>query len=53
MVVIKPGFAQNARPLGVGDVIVLDGDIDVVAHAPAEGADGVLDYGEFHDCPGE
>ena len=43
VVVEEPGLAQHAGPLGFDDVVVLDRQIDVVAHAAAERAGGVLD----------
>src|SRR4029077_17291029 len=45
VVVEKPGLAEHARPLGVDDVVVLHRDIDVITHAAAKGAGGVLDDG--------
>ena len=42
LMVQEPRFAQHAGPLGLDDVIVLDRQVDVVAHAAAERAGGVL-----------
>ena len=41
-VIQKPRLAQHAGPLGLDDVIVFDRQIDIVAHAAAERAGGVL-----------
>lgn len=43
MVIEKPRLAQDARVLGLGDVVVLDSQFHVVAHAPAKSAGGVFD----------
>jgi hypothetical protein len=43
VVVEEPRLAEDARVLGLGDVVVLDGQFHVVADAAAERAGGVFD----------
>src|SRR5207302_1062529 len=43
LVVEKPSGAQHTGPLGFGDLVPLDGQVDIVAYAAAEGAGGVFD----------
>jgi hypothetical protein len=47
MVVEEPRLAEDAGPLGFDDLVALDAQVDVIAHAPAKGAGGVLDDLEF------
>ena len=43
VVVGEPGLAQHAGVLGLGDTVVLDRQLHVVANASAERADCILD----------
>jgi hypothetical protein len=43
VVIQEPARAENAGPLGFDNPVAIDRQVDVVAHAPAERASGVLD----------
>ena len=47
-VVLEPRLAEDAGALRLDDALVVGVQFDVVAHAPAEGAGGVLGNGQFH-----
>src|SRR5438445_12996594 len=47
MMIQKPGLAENAGVLGLGDFMVLDRQLHVIADTAAESASGVFDNFEF------
>jgi hypothetical protein len=38
----KPSLAEHTRPLGFNDAVTIDRQVDIVTHAAAKGASGVL-----------
>src|SRR5262249_45892871 len=50
-VVLEPAHPQHAGGLGMRDLLGVGVQLDVVAHAAAEGAGGVLDGRQFHSSP--